>query len=73
MYTPAGRISAGMSCPIKVRFTPQLNDDINEKLHLHSETGPIEIALICTSKKAIARCELTVIDFGKVYKQSNLE
>ena len=32
IYTPPGRVSAGMSCPITIRFTPQLNDDIDDFL-----------------------------------------
>lgn len=55
-----------MSCPITIRFTPQLNDDIDDYLQCQAETGPFKIHLECTSKKAIAKVDQTVIDFGKV-------
>ncbi|CAK81749.1 unnamed protein product (macronuclear) [Paramecium tetraurelia] len=66
IYTPPGRVSAGMSCPITVRFTPQLNDDIDVQLQCQAETGPFQIHILCTSKKAIAKVEQPIIDFGKV-------
>ncbi len=61
-----GRMSAGMVCPITIRFTPQLNEDINDVFPILTETGPINIPLVCTSKKAIVGIEQTTIDFGKV-------
>ena len=51
-YTPSGRMSAGLSTTITITFTPQLNLDINGVLPLLSETGPINIPLVCTCKKA---------------------
>lgn len=54
---PPGRMSAGMSCTMTIRFFPASNDDIEDVLPLLAETGPINIPLICTSKKAIVRCE----------------
>lgn len=38
-YNPSGRISAGMSVPITIRFTPQKNEDIDDCLPLLAETG----------------------------------
>lgn len=55
-----------MSCPITIRFTPQLNDDIDDYLQCQAETGPFQIHIVCTSKKAIAKVETTIIDFGRV-------
>jgi hypothetical protein len=52
-YTPSGRMSAGLSTTITITFTPQLNMDINSVLPLLSETGQIDIPLICTCKKAL--------------------
>lgn len=52
-YTPSGRLSAGLSTTITITFTPQLNQDITGVLPLLAETGPIDIPLICTCKKAL--------------------
>ena len=63
------RMSAGLSTTITITFTPQLNVDINGVLPLLSETGPINIPLICTCKKAqvyLARPDEAKVDFGQV-------
>lgn len=33
-YTPSGPITAGMSVPLTIRFSPQLNEDIDDYLPL---------------------------------------
>ena len=65
-YTPSGRMSAGLSTTIQITFVPQLNQDINSVLPLLAETGPINIPLICTWKKALLKVEEPIIDFGDV-------
>ncbi len=68
-YTPSGRLSAGLSTQIKITFTPELNQDINGVLPLLAETGPIDIPLVCTCKKALvalANPEQAHVDFGSV-------
>lgn len=65
-YTPSGRMSAGLSTTIQITFIPQLNQDINSVLPLLAETGPINIPLICTCKKALIEVEQPIIDFGHV-------
>jgi hypothetical protein len=65
-YTPSGRMSAGLSTTITITFTPQLNEDINSVFPILSETGLINIALICTCKKALVAVENPLIDFGDV-------
>lgn len=65
-YTPTGRMSAGLSTTITVTFTPQLNQDINSHFPILSETGRIDIPLICTCKKALVSVDDDVIDFGNV-------
>ena len=68
-YTPSGRMSAGLSTTITITFTPQLNIDINGVLPLLSETGPINIPLICTCKKAqvyLANPDQAKVNFGQV-------
>jgi len=62
-------MSAGLSTTITITFTPQLNQDIEGVLPLLSETGPINIPLICTCKKALvylATPEQAKVDFGSV-------
>ena len=62
-------MSAGLSTTITITFTPQLNQDINGVLPLLSETGQINIPLICTCKKAIVLLsskEQSDVDFGQV-------
>ena len=66
VYTPTGRMSAGLSTNITITFTPQLNQDINSSFPILSETGPIDIALICTCKKALISVEEPKIDFTNV-------
>jgi len=66
-YTPSGRMSAGLSTTITITFTPQLNQDINGVLPLLSETGIINIPLVCTCKKALvylASEEQSKVNFG---------
>lgn len=59
-------MSAGLSTTITITFTPQLNEDINSVFPILSETGPIDIPLICTCKKALIEVENPAIDFGNV-------
>ena len=65
-YTPSGQITTGMSVPVTLRFSPQLNEDINDFLPLLAQSGPINIPLISLCQKAIIKLEKDVIDFGKV-------
>ena len=59
-------MSAGLSTTITITFTPQLNQDINSFFPILSETGKINIPLICTCKKALIEVENNEIDFGDV-------
>jgi hypothetical protein len=66
VYTPTGRMSAGLSTTIQITFTPQLNVDINSYFPILSETGVIKIPLVCTCKKALISVVENSIDFGNV-------
>ena len=59
-------MSAGLSTTITITFTPQLNEDIDSVFPILSETGRIDIPLICTCKKALIEVENPEIDFGNV-------
>lgn len=72
VYTPTGRMSAGLSTTIQITFTPQVNQDINSSFPLLAETGPINIPLVCTCKKALISVENPHIDFGNVIYQEKL-
>ena len=43
-----------------------MNEDINSVFPILSETGIIEIPLVCTCKKALVIVEDNVINFGNV-------
>jgi hypothetical protein len=66
VYTPTGRMSAGLSTTILITFTPQLNQDIDAVFPILAETGLIEIPLLCTCKKALLSVEIPLVDFGDV-------
>ena len=66
VYAPSGRMSAGLSTTITITFTPQLNEDINSFFPILSETGLIQIPLVCTCKKALIEVEEPHIEFGDV-------
>lgn len=66
VYIPTGRMSAGLSTTITITFTPQLNQDIVGVFPILAETGPIDIPIECTCKKALISSQNTLIDFGPV-------
>ena len=57
-----------MTCPVIIKFTPLLNEDIDDFFPILTETGPVDIPLRCESKKAIVKIEETILDFGQVKK-----
>lgn len=62
-------MSAGLSTTIQIAFTPKIArdySDIDSSLPLLSETGPINIPLLCTCKKALLEVDNPVVDFGDV-------
>ena len=59
-------MSAGISCKIKIKFTPDVNKDIDSNLPILAQTGLINIPIKCTYKKAIVKVEDPVLDFGDV-------
>jgi hypothetical protein len=50
-FEKPGRMSAGVSCPIDIVFTPKVNQDIKTTIKLLTGTGPVEIPLICLIKR----------------------
>ena len=59
-------MSAGISCKIKIKFTPDVNKDIDTNLPILAQTGLINIPIRCSYKKAIVTVQGPAIDFGDV-------
>jgi hypothetical protein len=61
-------MSAGLSTTIQISFTPRLSKDTDITSHLPilAETGPINIPIVCTCKKALLDVDTPVVDLGKV-------
>ena len=64
-------MSAGMSCPIRIQFTPEVDEDIFDYFPILSATGEIHIPIECTCKKAIVTAMDQTIDFGLVIEGEN--
>lgn len=65
-YPKPGRMSAGISCTLEVRFQPQLNKDIDTAIKLLTETGPIDIPIRCRIRKCFPRLTMSDIDCGTI-------
>lgn len=65
-FDKPGRMSAGVSCPIEVTFTPKINQDIKTFIRFYTETGPIAVPLTCLIKRCAPRVMTPHIDFGNV-------
>eukprot|EP01060_Flectonema_neradi_P014344 TRINITY_DN21041_c0_g1_i1.p1 TRINITY_DN21041_c0_g1~~TRINITY_DN21041_c0_g1_i1.p1 ORF type:complete len:1196 (+),score=169.17 TRINITY_DN21041_c0_g1_i1:287-3589(+) len=50
-YDRPGEMSAGMTCDIFIRFTPKINQDINDEIKILTKTGHLSIPLIASTKK----------------------
>jgi hypothetical protein len=59
-------MSAGIDCKITVKFTPQLNKNIDTHLPIQAATGLIKIPLRCSYKKALVTAKSCDINFGEV-------
>lgn len=65
-YNKPGRMSAGTSCVIKIRFMPKINEDIYTEIPFLADTGPFAVPLICLTKKATMSISSDHIDFKPV-------
>ena len=67
-HTPPGRMSAGVTAPLTLTFTPKVNEDIDSEITLLTSTGPMTIPLKARTKK----CKIAIpdkdppTDFGAV-------
>ncbi len=55
-----------MACPITVTFTAKTDEDIYDNISVLASTGPLEIPLQATSKKALPHIEAPVVNIGNV-------
>ena len=65
-HVPPGRMSAGVSAPLTVTFTPKVNEDIDSAITFHTATGPMTVPLKATTRKANIALPVSTIDFGFV-------
>lgn len=65
-FDKPGRMSAGVSCTIEVKFTPKLNQDIDSDIGFYSETGPVRVPLRCFIKRCKPEIVNPVIGFGSI-------
>lgn len=65
-FTPPGRMSAGLTCPITISFTPKVNKDIETVFPILSETSEIHIPLECYTKKSVISYDTQEINFKEV-------
>lgn len=65
-FDKPGRMSAGVSCPLHITFSPQVRADIFTSIRFLTETGPVEVPLKCLIKRCAPRITTTEIDFGRM-------
>lgn len=65
-YVPKGKIAPGITCDIRFKFLPQLNEDITSEFTIQAETGSISYPIVCTSRKTIVRCDDPTVDFARI-------
>lgn len=65
-YRPCGRIPAGISTMMTLKFMPMVDKDYFSYLKLLSETGIVNIPIECLSKKCDIKVANEIIDFGDV-------
>ncbi|GMH41393.1 hypothetical protein BSKO_09303 [Bryopsis sp. KO-2023] len=65
-YKLPGFVSPGMTSDVMVKFTPQVEKDLDTCIPLMSDSGPISIPVVCRTKKAVLELSSETIDFGAV-------
>ena len=65
-FTPPGHLSAGLTCDLKVSFTPLINKDITGEIKMLAQTGAFSIPVKCRIKRTEISVPNTSIDFGTV-------
>jgi hypothetical protein len=65
-HTPPGRMSAGLSVPFTVTFSPGANEDVDAALVVFAQTGPVHLPLRATTRKALPVVRQPLLDIGAV-------
>ena len=65
-HAPPGRMSAGLSVPFSVTFSPVENADIDATLVVFAQTGPVPLPLRATVRKALPVVRQPLLDVGAV-------
>ena len=65
-FEKPGRMSAGVSCPIEVCFSPQVNQDIFTDIKFLTETGPVAVPVRCLIRRCAPKVQVTEINFDGV-------
>ena len=65
-HSPPGRMSAGVSCPLTITFSPKVNEDIDSEVPFITQTGPMTIPLKARTKKCKIAVPQPTLDFGAV-------
>jgi len=65
-YTPSGGLSPGLSTEMVVVFSPRINEDVATSIRLLSRTGPVDIPLICRTKRCCVSTMDAAVNFGDV-------
>lgn len=69
-YTPPGAISAGISCPLHLTFSPLVNEDITASIPFLAETGPFSIPVSCLRKRAALRAVHPKMSFNIIFGET---
>ena len=69
-FKPPGRMSAGISCKIKVTFHPRVPQDINSFLDIHTSISKMSIPLVANYAKAKPVIRTPVVDVGHTTRGS---
>ncbi|CAK9111468.1 Cilia- and flagella-associated protein 74 [Durusdinium trenchii] len=65
-YDKPGRMSAGVSCKLRIDFDPKVDADIFVDLPLLANTGPFSIPIACTKRRSKPSLSATALDFGTI-------
>ena len=65
-HVPPGRMSAGVTADLFIKFSPKINQDIESEITFNTATGPMTVPLKATTKKAKIALATPTIDFGAV-------
>lgn len=65
-FEKPGRMSAGVSCSMEIRFKPELNEDIFTSVNFYTETGPVAVPLRCLIKRCAPRIVNPDMTFGSM-------